>query len=228
MSAVMRLRALARRLAFRTPLRARLVHRYPYLFSPAQLRVILNAVDQSLREPGALIEIGCAWGLTTVFLNEHLRTTNNADRAYIAIDTFGGFTRRDVDYEITERRKAPAIRTFDDTFRNNSREAVAATLAANGFRGARLIEADVVTYDLAPLGPIAFALIDVDLLLPVRSSLDKVWPQLSPGGMIVVDDCAPNNEWDGALEAYEDFVSRMGLESNIVEHKLGLICKDRK
>lgn len=227
MSPGMWLRTNVRRLAYRTPLRSRLAHRYPYLFSPGQLRVILDAVDESLRAPGALLEVGCAWGATTVLLNEHLRTTSQGHRTYIVIDTFGGFTARDVDYELRTRGKRSVLRVLEDTFRNNSRQAVSAALAVNAFTNVQLVQADVVDYNFGSIGPIAFALIDVDLFLPVQAALQKVWDQLSPGGVIVVDDCAPNAEWDGALEAYRNFLGRLGRAPDIVTGKLGIIRKSR-
>ncbi|MDT5016293.1 MAG: O-methyltransferase [Mycobacterium sp.] len=227
MSVSMQARTLARRLVYQTPLKSLLAvrFRYPYMHSPTQLRVLLDAVDDALKVDGALVEVGCAWGTTTVFLNEHLRTSENGNRRYFALDTFGGFVDRDVDFEVENRSKKTEMRQFEETFRNNSVEAVQATIDFNGYQNVTLVEADVVAHDFSDVGPIAFALIDVDLFLPVDAALEKVWQQLSPGGVIVVDDCAPNNEWDGALEAYEKFVERVGLQSDIRAVKLGIIHK---
>ncbi len=37
-------------------------------------------------------------------------------------------------------------------------------------------------------GPIAFAHLDVDLYKPTLHSLECIWPKLSPGGIILLDD----------------------------------------
>jgi O-methyltransferase len=227
MSVSMQARSLARRLMYMTPLRSMLAERfrYPYLHSPTQLRVMIDVVDEAMKTAGALVEVGCAWATTTVFLNEHLRTTGQGDRRYIAIDTFGGFVERDVEFEVENRSKKSEMGEFDETFSNNSIEAVRTTLDLNGFNRVELVKGDVVEYDFADIDSIAFSLIDVDLFLPVESALEKVWERLSPGGVIVVDDCAPNNEWDGALEAYEKFVARVGRPVDIQATKLGIIRK---
>ena len=227
MSVSMQARSLARRLMYQTPLRSFLAERfrYPYLHSPTQLRVMLDVVDEALKVDGAFVEVGCAWATTTVFLNEHLRTTGNGDRRYVAIDTFGGFVDRDVEFEVENRSKKSEMGEFDETFSNNSVEAVRATLDLNGFNKVELVQADVVKYNFADIDSVAFSLIDVDLFLPVDAALEKVWERLSPGGVIVVDDCAPNNEWDGALEAYEKFVARIDRPVDIRATKLGIIRK---
>jgi hypothetical protein len=39
----------------------------------------------------------------------------------------------------------------------------------------------------------------------------------------VVDDCAPDNTFDGALQAYEEFLAKTKFRSEIVCGKLGVI-----
>lgn len=46
---------------------------------------------------------------------------------------------------------------------------------------------------------------------------------MSSGGIIVVDDCKPAELWDGALQAYEEFVEQKGLSNEIAAGKLGII-----
>jgi hypothetical protein len=48
---------------------------------------------------------------------------------------------------------------------------------------------------------------------------------LSPGGMIVVDDCKPVNQFDGALQAYTEFTESEGLPSRYALDKLGILKK---
>jgi hypothetical protein len=66
-------------------------------------------------------------------------------------------------------------------------------------------------------------LIDVDLYKPISAILPKVYNELTPGGVIVVDDCQPDTSFDGALVAYEEFIRERDLPSEIVCEKLGLI-----
>jgi hypothetical protein len=212
-----------RDLAVRSPLRGHVLHAYPYFFTPAMLSGICGAVDRVRDVPGAFLEIGCARGHTTVFLNRHLEDSGHQRRDYVCIDTFAGFVDSDVEYEVDRRGKGEHLDTFQDSFRLNSLAAFEETMRINGCEGVRAIQGDVRTVDLGALGPIAFALIDVDLYLPVRDALDDVVDQMSPGGVVIVDDCVPNVRWDGALEAYREIVAKLGREPDIRHGKLGFI-----
>jgi hypothetical protein len=46
---------------------------------------------------------------------------------------------------------------------------------------------------------------------------------MSPGGIIVVDDCTPGELWDGALQAYEEFVREENLSNEIAADKLDIV-----
>ena len=88
------------------------------------------------------------------------------------------------------------------------------------------IEADVNQYDLRTLGPLSFCLLDVDLYRPIRKSLKELYDVLSPGGIMVVDDCDESNRvWDGADQAYKEFMKDAGRPIEIRHGKLGLIRK---
>ena len=69
----------------------------------------------------------------------------------------------------------------------------------------RALIADAAKFDYASLGPIAFCLLDVDLYIPTREALPKIYKQLSPGGVMIIDDCKPGGDWDGALQAYQEY-----------------------
>ena len=79
--------------------------------------------------------------------------------------------------------------------------------------------------DFSGIGPIAFALLDVDLYLPMAAILPKLYRAMSPGGLILVDDCMPHAYWDGALVAYNEFVAQQGLNPRIEHDKIGVIRK---
>jgi len=46
---------------------------------------------------------------------------------------------------------------------------------------------------------------------------------MSPGGIIVVDDCKATELWDGTLQAYEEFVQQKGFPKEITAEKPGII-----
>jgi O-methyltransferase len=170
--------------------------------------------------PGAIVEIGCATGRTTVFLNRHLdelRTT----RPYVCVDTFAGFSDDDVRFETERRGKAPGL--FDG-FRVNDKEWFDQNLADNGIRRVTSYQGDIKTFDLAAAAPsISMCLLDVDLYQPVRVALAKVMPLLGAGGIIVVDDMIDDSSFDGARQAYREFVAERGVDEEIVSRKLGIV-----
>jgi O-methyltransferase len=57
---------------------------------------------------------------------------------------------------------------------------------------------------LHPAGPIAFAHVDCDWYEPVKLCIERVWPRLSPGGLIVFDDY---NDWGGCTKAVDEFIA---------------------
>lgn len=98
-------------------------------------------------------------------------------------------------------------------------------MSINHISNVTSIQADVSKYDFSQLGEICFALIDVDLYYPVKSALQQVYPLMSSGGIIAVDDCKDNQLYDGALQAYSEFVESFNLPFEILNNKIGVIRK---
>lgn len=214
--------ALLKEFSYRSGLlRDRFFSVYPYMFTPLQLMFIAECFRGVRDVPGSCIEVGCAYGATTVFLKK-LMAEDGFAKDYIALDTFSGFVPEQVAFEVKERRKSPAIARI---FRRNKREWYEAALAVDHVTGVRVITGDAAKFDYTAVGPIAFCLLDVDLYLPVRDALPKIYAQLAPGGIIVVDDCMPGGNWDGALQAYQEYCTAAGITPDIRCEKLGLVRK---
>ncbi len=60
---------------------------------------------------------------------------------------------------------------------------------------------------------IALAHIDCDWYEPVMMCLEFIWPRLSPGGCIILDDY---NDWMGCRAAADHFIARHGDELTVV------------
>ena len=213
---------LLKELSYRTGvLRKRFFSVYPYMFTPGQLMFIGETCRGVRDVPGCCLEVGCAYGATTVFLRKLLAEEGIA-RDYVAVDTFSGFVPEHVSFEVNTRRKSAAIR---DIFSGNKRVWYETTLAVDDVAGVRAITADAATFDYTALGPVAFCLLDVDLYIPIRDALPKIVRQLAPGGVIVIDDCSPGGDWDGALQAYQEYCAATGTPVDIRCGKLGIIRK---
>lgn len=146
-------------------------------------------------------------------------------KEYICIDTFSDFTHNDIDFEKQHRSKDKNVLKVQ--FVANKRDWVAKTLKYNNIEDVKLNESDINHFAFKENGinKIAFCLIDVDLYIPVKSALNKVWDLVESGGIIIVDDCRQDRYYDGALQAYQEFVREKNYPEVIVLDKLGVIEK---
>jgi len=206
-------------LAYYSGLHRLIFYRYDYMFRPRELALLVSSLTETQGQLGPIMEIGCAAGHTTVFLNKHLDDAADP-RDYVCVDTFAGFTDDDIAVEVERGHRSSryaflfrAYRKswFDQTMRNNKVTRVTS------------IQADVNSFDFSPYRDISFCLIDVDLMRPVKKAVEEVFPRMAPGGIIVVDDCVPDGKYDGALQGYTEFVKSIGFPVDIREGKLGFI-----
>ena len=207
---------------FHTPIRKNFFPIYDYNFTPPQLCFLCQCLEDARHVTGSIAEIGCAGGSTTVFLNKYL-SAQNIEKTYYAVDTFSGFVSRDIEFEVSNRGKSPGMFT---SFRVNKKKWFDGTMQQNHISRVSSIEANVNDYDLKTLGPISFALLDVDLYLPMKKCLKELYEVLTPSGMIIVDDCNPNDiRWDGSDQAYKEFMKEINQPPQVVHGKLGVIKK---
>lgn len=212
----------AKKLVYRTPFGRFLARRWDYNFSPRQLAFLASCIDRTAALSGSIAEVGCFVGATTVWLSKHMEF-EGIDKPYYALDTFSGFVPAQSEYEIEKRGKRGSSVVMQRGFAVNSKFMFDRQLEWNGLSRVESIEADAATFDYATLGPLSFVLVDVDLYLPVKAALERIHPLMQAGGIIVVDDCAPDQVYDGALQAYEEFIAEHSLPRQIVHGKLGLI-----
>lgn len=216
------LQKMTREALFHTPLRRYFFPKYLYNFSPLQLCYLCQCIEQTRDVPGAVAEVGCSNGLTTIFLNKYM-TGSNIEKPYLAVDTFSGFVAEDLAYEAANRGKQKKQLA---RFEVNKKKWYDGTMRSNDIARVRSIEADVNKFDLRTLGPLSFALLNVDLYRPMKKAMPELYETLSPGGIMIVDDCAAEHiRWDGSDQAYKEFMNERGLAVQILHGKLGIIRK---
>lgn len=215
---------LIKEIQFHTPLRRYFFPNYAYNFTPPQLFFLCQCLEDTKHIAGNIAEIGCACGSTTIFLNKYL-DAQDIQKKYYTVDTFSGFVAEDVGFEVANRDKAEE--QFDG-FRANKKKWFDGTMQDNNISRVCSIQADVNKYDLTTLGPLSFILLDVDLYRPMKKALPELYQALSPGGIMVLDDCNPSKVrwWDGALQAYTEFMKEKNRSIQIVHGKLGVVKKD--
>jgi len=205
--------------AYRTGLHRFVFYRYDYMFRPRELSTLVSFLTATHGLTGPILEIGCAAGHTTVFLNKHLDDLLDT-REYVCIDTFAGFTEQDV---AAENARGKDAGLYANLFRSYRKNWFDRTMSNNHVSRVTSLQADINTFDFQPLKEISLCLIDVDLKRPVVRSLEGVLPRMAVGGIVVVDDCTPNAKFDGALAGYLEVVQDQGLPVDIRDGKLGII-----
>ena len=96
---------LAKYVLYRTPILQRMMApSYDYKISPGQLATLIDLIVKTRDCGGIVVEIGVAQGLTSCFILEHMKTTNDPRKVYF-FDTFNGFTKDSVKYETEIRGK---------------------------------------------------------------------------------------------------------------------------
>jgi O-methyltransferase len=209
---------LAKKLAFRyTRLGA---PDYPYIVEPIELATIVSEIDRVKEIRGSIIEVGVAWGQTTRFVCEHLVASGRPAERFYAIDTFESFCPKDVEFEVNHRGKTrEEVSGFGyldfEVWKRNFRE----------FKFLTAVKADCSAFDYSRIAPIKLAFLDVDLYLATRSALQRIYPHLAEGGVILVDDVMEPSRWDGANQAYNEFCEECGRPVELVGNKMGVIRK---
>lgn len=196
---------------------SRFYFRYRYMFTPTQLFELCELALEASTAKGHFYEIGAAYGDTTVFINKFLNE-KGVWPDYTVVDTFEGFTENDLAHEFNERGINREIRKI---FSVNDPGWMRRKLRTNGVR-ANVIQSDA--RKVAFQTPIAFALLDIDLYLPTRDLLPVLYAHLSRGGIIVIDDCkAIDPRWNGAHQAYIEFINENKLANDVRAGKLGIV-----
>lgn len=159
------------------------------------LQAVLNK-----HTPGDIVEFGCYVGTTSLVIRKLLDEYHESDkRVFHVYDSFGGLpekSRQDisaagVDFEAGKlwARKRDLIREFQSA---GLRTPIIHKAWFN-----ELTSADVP-------GEIAFAFLDGDFYSSIIDSLRLVWPRMTTGGRIVVDDYQ-REALPGVSQALRDF-----------------------
>lgn len=194
---------------------------YRYNIEPIQLATLINEIERLKNVKGNIVEIGVARGLTTRLLCQHIINQKlESTLSLYAIDTFNSFTSEDLDYEVQKRGKQlPELKAFGyndfEVWKKNFVQ----------FPFVKPIQSDCSIVDYNKIGPIKIAFLDVDLYLPTKKTLIKLYEALVDDGVILVDDVLTDNKYDGAYQAYMEFCGEYKVSPQIIGNKCGLIYK---
>ncbi len=181
--------------------------------SDARLASLANSCRsiEKANLPGAFIETGCALGGSAILI----ASLKRFGRPFYIYDVFGMIpapTKEDTQdahdrYRIIAQGKSAGI--GGDKFCGyveNLYEVVQSNFKSFGIN----CEAQSVSFikglvqDTMKIDqPVAFAHIDVDWYEPVMTCLSQVFPNLVPGGSVILDDC---HDWGGCRKATDKYL----------------------
>jgi O-methyltransferase len=142
--------------------------------------------------PGVFVELGVYKGDSARVIHRMDR-----DRPLHLFDTFTGFPAGDLHGE-TGEAATYTPENFADTD-------IAAVMSRIGDEHNIIIHQGYFPDSAADFRePVALANIDADLYMPTRAGLERFYPLLSPGGVILVHDY--NHKWPGVMQAVDEFV----------------------
>ena len=195
---------------------------YRYSVEPVQLAMLVTEIDRLKDVKGNIVEVGVARGMTTRFVCQHINNRKlGRTLVYYAIDTFSSFTPEDLDYEVKERGKSLfLLKGFNynnyKVWKKNFRD----------FHFVEAIQTDCSLFDFNQIKPLKVSFLDVDLYLPTKKTLPKIYNATVDGGVIFVDDVVNGTAYDGAYQAYMEFVTELNIKPLIIGNKCGVIYKN--
>lgn len=179
---------------------------------------LINAVRYIVRNriPGAVVECGvwrggCSMAMALALLQEGI-----ADRDVYLYDTFRGMTAPG-DVDKTDDGVKAQVQLDLDTERSGiwcvaGVADVRCNMLSTGYpeEKVHLVEGDVerTIPESCPDGPIALLRLDTDWYASTRHELEHLFPRLSPGGILIIDDYG---YWQGARQAVDEYLATLNF-----------------
>ncbi len=179
---------------------------------------LFNAVRYLVEHdiPGDIVECGVWRGGSSMLMAEALLSEGSDSRSLYLYDTYAGMsepTDKDVNLHGTssiakwQRLQKGAINEWDYA----SREEVEKNLSATGYPESRLhfVEGKVEETIPATMPErIALLRLDTDWHDSTKHTLEHLFPRLSKGGVLVIDDYG---HWQGARQAVDEYFKANGI-----------------
>ena len=188
----------------------------PYtMTSPERVHALIEAVRYITRRqvPGAIVECGVWRGGSMMAAARTLQSLGSTERDLYLFDTFEGMSPpTDLDVDMGGRRAATVLAASSKTDASSywcyaSLEDVQAALGKVGYPAARLHYVRGKVEETVPAqapSQIALLRLDTDWYESTRHELEHLYPRLSPGGVLIVDDYG---HWKGSRKATDEFIA---------------------
>jgi len=167
---------------------------------------------------GDLVECGVWRGGSVMLMAMTLLACGVSDRTIWLFDTFEGMTApSSADVQEMSGRAAADVLQSDDLFRCvAARDVVEANLHRTGYPRFRVVAGDILqTIPATAPERIALLRLDTDWHASTRHELEQLYPRLSSGGALIVDDYG---YWRGARKATDEFFA--GIPNPPLLHRI--------
>jgi len=170
--------------------------------------------------PGAVVELGCYVGTTSLFIRRLLdQVGQSGAREFHVYDSFQGLPEK-----VSQDSSAAGIEFTAGKLSVSKKEFL------QQFRAAHLEPPvvhkgwfdDLTGADIPE--PIAFAFLDGDFYSSILTSLKLVWPKLSPGAAVLIDDYQ-REQLPGVERAIRDFFHGKPTPPLRATHNIAIIIK---
>ncbi len=189
-----------------------------------ELGVVWRELEKILAKgvPGDIVEFGCYAGTTSLFIRRLLdQKGQSAGRAFHVYDSFEGLPAK------SREDESPAGTAFQA-----GKLSVSKKEFLHEFRAANLLPPIVhkgwfnqLTEQDVP-AQIAFAFLDGDFYGSIMDSLKLVWPRMSKGGVVLVDDYG-REALPGAERALKQFLAQKTYTTLHAEHNVAIVHLNR-
>ncbi len=186
----------------------------------SELSVVWRELERALNAkiPGDVAEFGCYTGTTSLFIRRLLDERGESDnRAFHVYDSFEGLPEKNKqDQSVAgEAFQAGKLAVSKKEFLHEFRAANLRPPVVHKGWFNQLTDEDIP-------GQIAFAFLDGDFYDSIMDSLKLVWPRLSQGGVVLVDDYG-REALPGAERAVADFLKGKPARIIKVEANIAVI-----
>ncbi len=161
-------------------------------------QVLTNAID------GAVVELGCYEGTSALFLQRYIEKYSPEKKLWL-YDSFEGLPEK-TDQDVSALGEAFKVGELKASKAELQRNFVKAGLKLPEIKKAWFWE--LTDSDLPDT--ICYAFLDGDFYESILQSLDLIWPRMSKGGCIVIDDYQ-NAKLPGAKRAVDEFCAKQNL-----------------
>ncbi|HKW01839.1 MAG TPA: TylF/MycF/NovP-related O-methyltransferase [Vicinamibacterales bacterium] len=190
-----------------------LVRQYT-MTSPERIHALIEAVKYITRRriPGAVVECGVWRGGSMMAAAKTLLSLGAADRDLYLFDTYEGMSApTDHDVDLSGRRAASVLAETSPADASSywcyaSLEDVQRSVATIGYPEARVHYVRGKVEQTVPAeapDQIALLRLDTDWYESTKHELQHLYPRLSSGGVLIIDDYG---HWKGSRQATDEFI----------------------